>query len=149
MREFIKFLLGVCLLLPLAARGKGDAVGFTMEGTLTNFSTGGGECHFTFAGKFQITQWQRMTHSTVEIDCTQGFSAAVTQNNFFVATDPTVNAAAVRNDPNALSNILKIAAERGRVIKFELADPQITFGNKGTITNLKSAVVRATDWELH
>jgi len=149
MRTFIKFVIGLSLLFPVAALAKGDGVGFTMEGTLTNFSASGETCHFTFAGTFHITQWHRVSHTTVDIDCKQGFSATVTQCSFFVATHPTLNAAAVRNETNALSGILKAAAERGRVIKFELVDPKITFGDKGSITNLESAVVRATDWDLH
>ena len=149
MKTILKCLIGLSLLLPFVALGKGDGVGFTMEGTVTNFSMNGANCQFTFKGTFRITQWQGTSSSTVEIDCKQGFPATVTQNEFFVATDAHVNAAAVRNDPKTLSVILKAAAERGRVIKFELAKPKIAFGEKGSITNLQCAVVRATDWDLH
>jgi hypothetical protein len=149
MRAFIKFVIGLSLLLPVVAFAKGNGVGFTMEGTLTNFSASGETCHFTFAGTFQITHWYGTSNSTVKIDCPQGFSATVTQSGFFVATHPTLNAAEVRNDPKALSGLLKVAAERGRVIKFELVDPKIAFGDRGSITNLECAVVRATDWDLH
>ena len=149
MRALIKFVICFSLLLPVTALAKGDGVGFTMEGTLTNFTATGESYRFTFTGIFHITQWRGVSHSTVEIDCKHGFSATVTQNSFFVATHPSLNAAAVRNDPNALSNILKAAAEHGRLLKFELANPKITFGNSGSITNLESAVVRATDWDLH
>ena len=109
-----------------------------MEGTPTNFIARGETCHFTFAGTFRITRWYGVTNSTVEIDCKQGFSATVTQCSFFVATHPTLNAAAVRNDPHALSGILQVAAERGRVKKFELGDPRISFGHTGSSTNLES-----------
>ena len=149
LRAIIQCVIGLSLLLPCVALAKGGAVGFTMSGTLTNFSVSGEACHFTFTGTVQITQWHGVSHSTIEIDCTNGFAATVTQNQFFVATHPTLNAAAVRNDSKALSGILKIAAERGRVIRFELADPKITFGDRGQIINLESAVVRATDWDLH
>ena len=149
MRAFIKIVIELSLLLPVLALAKGNGVGFTMEGTLTNFSASGETCHFTFSGTFHITHWYGVTNSTVEIDCKQGFSASVTQCSFFVATHPTLNVAAVRNDPQALSAILKVAAERGRVIQFELADPKISFGDRGSITNLECAVVRATDWDLH
>jgi hypothetical protein len=149
MRLFIKFVIGLNLLFPLVVLAKGDGVGFSMEGVLTNFSVSGEICHFTFTGTFHITQWHGISHSTVEIDCKHGFSATVTQYRFFVATHPYLNAAAVRNDPNALSAILKVAAERGRMIKFELVAPKITFGDMGSITNLESAVERATDWDLH
>ena len=148
-RALIKCVIGLGLLLPNVALAKGDGVGFTMAGTLTNFSASGETCHFIFKGNVQITQWHGMFHSTVEIDCTNGFAATVTQNKFFVATHPTLNAAAVRNEPDAMSSILKLAAERGRVIKFELTDPKITFGDRGQVVNLESAVVRATDWHLH
>jgi hypothetical protein len=146
---FILFSIGLSLFLVDKAVGKGDGVGFTMSGKLTNFSTTGDACHFTFTGTVQITQYEGMSHTAVKIDCPKGFAATVTQNHFFVATHPTLPASAVRNDPNALSGILQIAAERGRVIKFELANPKITFGDYGQITNLESAVVRATDWDLH
>jgi hypothetical protein len=148
-RAIIQCVIGLSFLLPCVAMAKGDGVGFTMSGTLMNFNVSDETCHFTFTGTVQITQWHGVSHSTVEIVCTNGFAATVTQNQFFVATHPTLNAAAVRNDPKALSGILKIAAERGRVIKFELADPKITFGDRGQIRNLESAVVRATDWDLH
>lgn len=148
-RMIIQCVIGLSLLLPSVGLAKGDGVGFTMSGTLTNFNVIGGICHFTFTGTVQINQWQGVSHSSIEIVCTNGFAATVTQNQFFVATHPTVNAAAVRNDPNALSNILKIAAKRARVIKFELADPKIAFGDRGEIKNLECAVVRATDWDLH
>lgn len=149
MRAFIKSVIGLSLLLPVVAHAKGDGVGFTMEGTLTNFAVSGSTCHFTFAGTFHITHWYGMTNSTVEIDCKHGCSATVTQWSVFIATHPTLNAAAVRNDPKALSGILKLAAERGRVIKFELVDPKISFGERGILSNLECAVVRATDWDLH
>jgi hypothetical protein len=148
-RAIIQCVLGLSLLLPCAALAKGGGVGFTMSGTLTNFSANEETCHFTFKGTVQITQWSGVSPSTVEIVCTNGFTATVSQNHFFVATHPTVNAAAVRNDPEALTALLKIAAERGRVIKFELADPKITFGDRGQIKHLESTVVRATDWDLH
>ncbi len=148
-RAIIQCVIGLSLLLPCVALAKGDGVGFTMSGTLTNFNISGETCHFTFTGTVRITQWHGIFHSTVEIVCTNGFGATVTQNQFFVATHPTLNAAAVRNDPKALSAILKIAAEHGRVIKFELAHPKITFDDRGQIKNLESAVVRATDWDLH
>jgi hypothetical protein len=149
MRSFLKLLIGLSLLVPFVALAKGDGVGFSMEGTLTNFSASGASCQFTFTGTFRITRWQGASASTVEVDCKQGFPAIVTQNDFFVATDPHVNAAAVRNDPKALSVLLKAAAERGRLINFELVNPKIAFGDKGSITNLQCAVVRATDWDLH
>jgi hypothetical protein len=148
-RAIIQCVIGLSLLLPCVALAKGDGVGFTMSGTLTNFNVNDEICHFTFAGTVRITQWNGASHSTVEIACTNGFAATVTQNHFFVATHPTLNAAAVRNDPKALSAILKIAVERGRVINFELTDPKITFGDRGQIKNLESGVVRATDWDLH
>src|SRR5215469_14955327 len=113
MRTLIKFVIGLGLLVPLMALAKGDGVGFWMDGTLTNFSMSGTNCHFTFAGTFKITQWHGVSHTTIEIECTNGFPATVSQNWFFVAMHPTLNAAAVRNDPNALSGILKLAAERG------------------------------------
>jgi hypothetical protein len=148
-RAIMQCVIGLSLLLPSVALAKGDGVGFAMSGTLTNFRVSGATCHFIFRGTVQITQWRGSSHSMVEIVCTNGFAATVTQNQFFVATAPILNAAAVRTDPNALSRILRIAAERGRVIKFELADPKITFGGSGQIKNLESAVVRATDWDLH
>jgi len=148
-RSVIQCAIGLSLLLPCVVLAKGDGVGFTMSGTLTNFNASGETCRFTFTGTVQITQWHGVSHSTVKIVCTNGFAATVTQNQFFVATHPILNAAAVRNDPKALSGILKIAAERGRVIRFELANPKIGFGDRGQIKNLESAVVRATDWDLH
>ncbi len=148
MRAFIKFVIGLSLLLPVVAAAKGNGVGFTMEGTITNFNASGQSCHFTFTGKFHITRWYGVSNSTVEIDCKQGFPATVTQCGFFVGTHPSLNAAQVRNNPDALSHILKTAAGCGKVIKFELANPHVMFGDRGSITNLESEVVRATDWDF-
>jgi hypothetical protein len=148
MRIFIKILVGLSLLLPAVAFAKGNGVGFTMEGTVTNFHASGQSYHFIFTGTFHITRWYGLTNSTVQIDCKQGVPATVTQCSFFVATYPNANAAQVRNNTNALLHILKAADESGKVIKFELADPKIAFGNGGSITNLESEVVRATDWNF-
>jgi hypothetical protein len=148
MRTLIKIVVGLSLLLPVIAFAKGNGVGFTMEGTITNFNESGQSYHFTFTGTFHITRWYGVTNSTVEINCKQGFPATVTQCHFFVATHPSLNAAQVRNNPNALSHILKIAAGSGKVIKFELINPKIMFGNEGSITNFESEVVRVTDWNF-
>ena len=57
MRASIKFVIAFGLLLPVVALAKGDGVGFSMEGTVTNISTSGEGIHFTFTGTFRISHF--------------------------------------------------------------------------------------------
>jgi hypothetical protein len=137
---------------PLVLRGMSNGVFCGMEGTVTNVSGTAEDIHLQFNGRFWFAQYhgpRLAQHSVIEADCKRGLSATLTPSSFFVAMTPDGGGGAVRNDKGALLGILKAAAERGRVVKFELTNPVIAFDSHGGITNVESAVVRATDYDLH
>jgi hypothetical protein len=136
----------------LFARGMSKGVGCWMEGTVTNINVNGDSIHLQLTGRFWLKQHRlfgRRLISTIEVDCSRGLSANLTQNEFFVAETPDGTGGAVRNDKGALTAILKAAAERGRTVKLELVAPVIAFDRHGGVTNVDVAVVRATDADLH
>ena len=150
MRTSIKFVIAFGLLLPVVALAKGDGVGFSMEGTVTNISTSGEGIHFTLTGTFRISQFRGLEHSVIEIDCKRGVSATVSQGNPFFAMSSDGRAGALRPQGELLK-ILKAAVEHSRVVKFELYDVKMAVGkgkNYGDFTLLDAAVVRATDADL-
>lgn len=110
MHTLVKSVIGFSLLMPVIALAKGDGVGFSMEGTVTNISVSGEQIHFTFTGTFRIDQYHRMQHSTVTIDCTHGVSATVLQGNPFFAMSSNWRAGALR-PAGELLNILQTAVE--------------------------------------
>ena len=150
MRTFIKFVIAFSLLLPAVALAKGDGVGFTMEGTVTNMSVTGESIHFTFTGTFRISQYHGLSHSVVEIDCKHGVPATVSQGDPFFAMSSDGRAGALR-PAGELLKILKAAVEHNRVVKFELYDVRMAVGKDkdfGAFTLTDAAVVRATDADL-
>ena len=59
MGALTKAAICVGLLLPVVVLAKGDGVGFTMEGTLSNFTATGESYRFTFTGTFfNKTGWE-------------------------------------------------------------------------------------------
>src|SRR5213592_4717085 len=152
MRTFIRFVIALSLLLPVVALAKGDGVGFSMEGTVTNISVSGERIHFTFTGTFRISQFRGSHASVVEIDCKRGVSATVSQGDPFFAMSSDGRAGALR-PRGELLKILTAAVEHGRVVKFELYDVKMAIGNRrrknyGDFTLLDAAVLRATDADL-
>jgi hypothetical protein len=145
------FVAIVFLLLPVR-RGQSNGVFCWMEGTVTNISVNGDSIHIQMTGRFRLQQYRGIarTHlSVIEADCKRGISATLTPFRVFIAVTPDGRGGAVRNDKGALLGIIKVAAERGRAVKFELANPIIAFDTDGSITNVESAVVRATDADPH
>ena len=150
MRTFMKFVIVLSLLLPVVALAKGDGVGFSMEGTVTNISVSGESIHFTFTGTFRISQFHGLQSSVVEIDCKRGVSATVSQGDPFFAMSSDGRAGALRPQGELLK-ILKAAVKHSRVVKFELYDVKMAVGkgkNYGDFTLLDAAVLRATDADL-
>ena len=150
MRTLIKFIIGFSLLVPVIALAKGDGVGFSMEGTVTNISVSGENIHFTFTGTFHIDQYHGMQHSAVTIDCTHGVSATVFQGDPFFAMTSDWRGGSLQPDGDLLK-ILKAAVEHNRVVKFELYDVKMAMGegkDYGAFTLSDAGVVRATDADL-
>ena len=150
MRASIKLVIALSLLLPVVALAKGDGVGFSMEGTVTNMSASGGSIHFTFTGTFRISQFHGLHNSVVEIDCKRGVSATVSQGDPFFAMSSDWRAGALR-PAGELLKILRAAVEHNRVVKFELYDLKLAVGigkDYGDFTLSDAAVVRATDADL-
>ena len=150
MRTFIKFVIIVSLLLPIVALAKGDGVGFSMEGTVTNISVRGESIHFTFTGTFRISQFHGSQKSVVEIDCKHGVSAALSQGDPFFAMSSDGRAGAIR-PAGELLKILRAAVEHNRTVKFELYDVKIAVGKDkdyGHFTLSDARVIRATDADL-
>src|ERR1041385_1585946 len=150
MRSSIKCIIAFSWLLPVVALAKGDGIGFSMEGTVTNISVDGERIHFTFSGTFRISQFRGSEHSVVEIDCQRGVSAAVSQGDPFFAMSSDGRAGALR-PAGELLKILKAAVEHGRVVKFELYNVKLAVGkgrNHGDFTLSDAAVVRITDADL-
>lgn len=150
MRKFIQFVVAISLLLPNVALTKGQGVGFTMEGTITSVSAMGKEIHFTFTGTFYISQFLDQKKSVVEIDCSQGISATVSQGDPFFAMSTDGRAGAIRPSGELLK-ILNAAAKHRRTVKFELYDVRLAHGKDndyGHFTLTGAKVVRATDADL-
>ncbi len=150
MRAPVKFAIAFSLLLPVVALAKGDGVGFSMEGTVTNISASGESIRFTFTGTFRISQFHGLQNSVVAIDCKRGVSATASQGDPFFAMSSDGRAGALR-PAGELLKILKAAVEHNRVVKFELYDVKMAVGNgknHGDFRLLDAAVVRATDADL-
>lgn len=149
-RTFIKFVIAVSLLLPIVALAKGDGVGFTMEGMVTNVVVRGEHIQFTFIGTFRISQFRGIRNSVIELDCKHGVSATVSQGDPFFAMSADGRAGAVR-PVGALQKILRAAATHNRSVKIELYDVKMEIGkgkDYGHFTLSDAKVVRATDAEL-
>ena len=150
MRTLIKFIIGFSLLLPIAALAKGDGVGFSMEGTVTNISVSSESIHFAFTGTFHISQYHGFRHSVVEINCQRGISATVFQGEPFFAMSSDRRLGALRGKGELLK-ILQAAAEHNRIVKFELYDVKMAVGDGqdfNAFTLADAGVVRATDADL-
>jgi len=116
------------------------AVGFGMQGTVTNVVAADDKIHFQFNGWFFIRQypWGGTNEEVIKVDCQRGVSATVSLTDSFVATVPNVNAATTRNRGDLLP-IFKAAAERGGELTIKLLSPKLDFeggfggGNKAFV----------------
>ena len=166
-RLFTALLLSTvgCLLATVVLAGENDgstnrephffskrpwAVGFGMEGTITNVASASGQIHFRVNGRFVLSEFQPESPKPVQIEVhPKGwFSATVTPDSF-VAVTSDGRGGSVQNDKGRLLEILKAAAERGTVVKFALLQPKIDFGtNDIGFTLIDAKVWRITDVNL-
>lgn len=124
------------------------AIGFGMEGTLTNIALVDGRVQFHLNGRFWITQYPPDSPKEVVIEVHRkvGFSATVTPDAF-VAMTSDWRGGSVQNDKGRLLKILEAAAERRTVVKFSLTQPKMDFGADG-FTLQDAKVGRVTDADL-
>lgn len=124
------------------------AVGFHMEGTVTNVLSVDGRIQFHVNGRFWFTQFPPETPKQVmiEVHPKGGFSATVTPD-WFVAMTSDWRAGSVQNDKGRLLTILETAAARGTVVKFSLQEAKMDFGTNN-FTLLDAKVWRITDVNL-
>ena len=124
------------------------AVGFGMEGTLTNVALIGERVQFQLNGRFWFAQYppESTKQQVIEVHRKNGFSATVSPDSF-VAMTSDWRAGSVVNDKGKLLKILKTAAERGTVVKFSLTQPKMDFGTNG-FTLLDAKIGRITDADL-
>ena len=124
------------------------AVGFGMEGTVTNIALVNGRIQFHLNGRFWFSQLPPETPKQVMIEVHHkgGFSATVTPDSF-VAMTSDWRGGSVQNDKGRLLKILETAAERGTIVKFSLTQPRMDFSADG-FTLLDGKVWRITDADL-
>jgi hypothetical protein len=125
------------------------AVGFGMEGTVTNITLVDERIHFQFTGWFWLDQypWGGTNQQVIKVDARKGISATLTPTEF-VAMTSDWGGGSVVNDKTKLIKILNTAAKRGTVVKFSLMQPKMDFGTNG-FTLLDAKVWRITDADLH
>ena len=142
----------ICCLLPAKLSAKGSGVGFWMEGTVTEVKAVGDHIQFRLKGRFWFDQFSDQSPplfapQKIEVDCKDGISVTVHQNDSFFAFSADWGGGAIQEN-GGLLRILKAAVEPGRKIKFELLEPKIIFDSKQNITLTDAAVIRATDADL-
>jgi hypothetical protein len=124
------------------------AVGFGMEGTVTNVALVDERIQFQLNGRFWLTQYppESTKQVVIEVHRQGGFSATLSPDSF-VAMTRNGSAGSVQNDKGRLLKILTTAGERGTVVKFSLMEPKLDFGTNG-FTLLDAQVWRITDVDL-
>lgn len=127
------------------------AVGFGMEGTLTNVVVVDDHIQFQLTGWFWFHQYPEggtNGEQVVKVDCQRGISATVNDPDSFVAMTSDGRGGSVRNGKGNLQKILQTAEKRGRVVKFELMRPKMDFGGAHGFTLSGADVWRITDADL-
>ena len=148
MGKIVQALFVAISLFPISALAKGDGVGLWMEGTGSNVRAEGEGIHLRLVGRFWFEQYRgRTERSVVEVDGGRGLSATVSQGQPFFAMSRDWHAGAIR-EKGRLFSILEVAAQRGRVVRFELADARVAFGRDGSFAVLEGGIVRVTDEDL-
>ena len=124
------------------------AVGFGMEGTITNVALTDERIQFHLNGRFWFSQYppESPKQQVIEVHREGGFSATVSSDSF-VAMTKDWRAGSVQNEKGKLLKILKTAAERGTMVKFALMQPKMDFGTNG-FTLLDAKVWKITDADL-
>ena len=126
------------------------AVGFQMEGTVTNVASVGRQIQFQVSGRFVLSEFPPESPKPVQIEVhPKGWFLATVTPDPFVAVTSDGRGASVQNDKRRLLEILKAAAARGTVVKFALLQPKIDFGtNDVGFTVMDAKVLRITDVDL-
>ena len=120
-----------------------------MEGTVSNVTAEGDKIQFHLKGQFRFEQYpDGHTPQVIKVDGEKGIYASVHQADPFFAFTTDWGGGSIQNK-GGLLRILKAAAERGNVVRFELLEPQLAFDAWHNITLSDAAVVRATDADLH
>ena len=124
------------------------AVGFGMEGTVTNVVRVDQRIQFRLDGRFWFSQYppESTNQLVIEVYRKGGFSAALSPDSF-VALTADGRARSVVNDKGKLLKILTTAAERGTLVRFSLMQPKMDFGPDG-FTLLDAKVWQITDPDL-
>ena len=147
-----KITRAILLLLGLTAAShsfaKGEGIGLSMVGTISNLEVQGETLRFVLTGRFYFEQYRHGTErQSVEVDGRRGLPVTVVQAEPFFAVTPNRHGAALR-PKGALAAILQAAADRKRVVRFELVDAKLDFGREGRFTVTHAEVIRATDADL-
>jgi hypothetical protein len=152
---FCLFVLGALLLSTVVAkeqrlRSKVPwSVGFWMEGTVTNVTEAEGRIQFRLNGNFSFHQIpeEGPQNQVIKVFGEHGISATVQQSEPFFAMTTDWSGGSLRKKGDLLK-LLKTAAGRGGVVKFELFNPKMEFGPGLKFTLLDAKVIRATDADL-
>jgi hypothetical protein len=127
------------------------AVGFGMEGILTNVVVVEDHIQFQLTGWFWFHQYPEggtNGQQIIKVDCQRGISATVNDPDSFVAMTSNWRGGSVRNGKGNLQKILQTAEKCGRVVKFELLRPKMDFGKEHGFTLISADVWRITDADL-
>ncbi len=127
MRTFIQFVIAFSLLLSVVDLAKGEGVGFSMEGTVTNLNGSGESIRFTFNSTIRVGQSRGLQKAVIEIDCKHGVSATVSQGDPFFALSSNGRRSGIR-PAGELLKILRAAVAQNRKVKFELDDVKMAVG---------------------
>ena len=123
-----------------------------MEGTVADVVPVGDHIQCRLKGRIWFDQYSDQNPPSfapqkIEVDCSQGISVTLHQNNPFFAFTADWNGGAIQ-EKGGLLRILKAAGGGDRKVKFELLEPNIIFDSKEHITLTDAAVIRATDADL-
>jgi hypothetical protein len=137
----------VSILLAGTALGKGDGVGFWLEGKVRDVGVTGDHIYFTVVGRFWMTQYRGPQPDRIELAPTEPISTTVRQWKEFFAMTTDWGGGALRGEGELLK-LLRTSAERGSVIRLELLNPQLEFQSRLGVAVRDGAVIRATDHDL-
>jgi hypothetical protein len=124
-------------------------VSFGMDGTVKNVVSADGHIKFQITGRVLMNQYlpDQPRPVVIEVHPEQEFSATITQADPFFAMTKDWGGGSIRKGGDLLK-ILKSAAVRGNVVRFDLEQPEMDFGPNQQFTLVRAIVRRATDADL-
>ena len=143
-------LVVITFLLTNAALGKGNGIGFWLEGKVRDVNVNDQHMHFSMEGRFWMTQYREGSSQLpdrIEVPSSESISATVTQWKEFFAMTTDWGGGALRGDGELLK-LLSTASEKGSVIRLELLNPELQFPSSLNVIVKDAAIIRATDHEL-